>query len=369
MPGWRSSYSIPRGLPEYLIASEIVLFLEDIEAESARHAGNSRRGWSPTEQLHRWAGLFGPAPLSADLVHQVLDILRQRARHPRDELAYACREPLSRLIGVVLTHDFPRAAMPPGESLAECLAWSRNAGEALLVLTSACAEVSGARAHIEEPAPGSFGNWLRRLQPQRVGRETSLSLAHLRRLDLSEVRLPLADLHGANFKQTDLAYADLDGANLEKADLTAAKLARADLVGACLVDAIMHTVDLTEARLDEVDANGIDLSEALMVEACLSSARLAGADLADAALTSADLSNADLSHADLSRAICIGANFSGADLTGANLTMADLEGANLSDAVLSTANLRFTKLAEASCNAGTRWPAGFDHRRAGVEES
>jgi hypothetical protein len=57
-----------------------------------------------------------------------------------------------------------------------------------------------------------------------------------------------------------------------------------------------------------------------------------------------------------------GANLTGADLAGADLRGADLRGADLEGADLEGADLRGAKV-----DGRTRWPPGFDWRRAGAK--
>jgi hypothetical protein len=164
------------------------------------------------------------------------------------------------------------------------------------------------------------------------------------------------------------------------------------------------TVLSRDRRSDDqpLDLNGTDLRRAQLVGAHLertdfSGAHMEGAQLDDAhleraILVGANLTLAHLSHAHLERAILVGANLKavefygahlGAFLSGANLEWAglastNLEGADLSDtrlkeALLTGANLEKARLDKARLKGAwadetTRWPAGFDWRRAGVRQ-
>jgi hypothetical protein len=104
--------------------------------------------------------------------------------------------------------------------------------------------------------------------------------------------------------------------------------------------------------------------------------------LADAHLSSTQFRRATLLGADLRRANLIGAQLEGAVLIGADLTNArlqsavlrdaHLQGANLSGAQLQRADLRgaghdeATQWQDASYDAQTSWPDGFNHAAAGV---
>ncbi len=91
-----------------------------------------------------------------------------------------------------------------------------------------------------------------------------------------------------------------------------------------------------------LDLHAFGLSGVDLRHAYLAAVDFRGADLRGAGLIDADLRGADLRGADLRRAL-----LRGADLSGVNLSGADLRGAATSDQ--------------------TKWPKGFDWRRAGVK--
>lgn len=125
-------------------------------------------------------------------------------------------------------------------------------------------------------------------------------------------------------------------------------LAGADLAGAALSGADLHFAVLSEADLHDAD---------------LSSAAIQQADLAHADLRCANLQRADLRGADLR-----GSDLSGADLAGADLRDANLARANLGGARLGQALLAGVVLSDATYDARTTWPAGFNPRAYGAAE-
>ena len=140
---------------------------------------------------------------------------------------------------------------------------------------------------------------------------------------------------------------DLHGLSLRDANLQAADLRGADLSGAHLREAFLAEANLSGTRLDSANLLGANLD----------SANLSFAYLGNAFLGTAYLGDADLDHANLR-----GADLRTALLNRANLRTADLRGADLRAAVLDGADLR-----GARANDRTRWPAGFDWRRAGAK--
>jgi uncharacterized protein YjbI with pentapeptide repeats len=115
----------------------------------------------------------------------------------------------------------------------------------------------------------------------------------------------------------------------------------------------------------EVDENAFANSDDFL-RAYLQGAQLRGAMLGGADLFDTDLSNADLRGADLGQANLSSANLSNADLTGANLMGADLSDANLCGADLSNTNCIGADFHNATYNAHTIFPAGFDPQTTGA---
>ena len=199
------------------------------------------------------------------------------------------------------------------------------------------------------------------------GRQGSLT-----RFNLSGADLRLVDLAGANLTLANLSRADLQEANLSQADLRRADLNGANLRGA-QIDETTQIDDkwrlvweiVTQGAVGR-DLRGADLSGANLSGANLSGAKLREANLRGADLHKADLRKANLSWANLSWANLSETNLSGADLSGADLSWADLSGADLSGADLSGADLSWVNLSGAKYDISTRWPIGFNPKKAGA---
>ena len=105
-----------------------------------------------------------------------------------------------------------------------------------------------------------------------------------------------------------------------------------------------------------VDAHKVRVDQALVLARLDPAALIRAGLFRDANLEGADLEGADLGGADLG-----GADLGDADLGGANLGGADLGGANLGGA-----DLRGAYLGDATADADTIWPSGFDPAAKGV---
>ena len=143
------------------------------------------------------------------------------------------------------------------------------------------------------------------------------------------------------YRPTDVAHVDAHKVRVDQALI----LARFDPV------ALIRAGWMAGANLWGADLGGADLRGADLRGAYLGGANLAGADLRGADLGVADLWGADLGDANLRDADLWGAYLWGATLWGANLGGADLGGADLGDA---------------TADADTIWPSGFDPAAKGV---
>ena len=143
------------------------------------------------------------------------------------------------------------------------------------------------------------------------------------------------------YRPGDVAHVDAHKVRVDQALV----LARFDPV------ALIRAGWMAGADLGGADLGGADLRGADLRGAYLGGANLAGADLRGADLGVADLWGADLGDANLRDADLWGAYLWGATLWGANLGGADLGGADLGDA---------------TADADTIWPSGFDPAAKGV---
>src|ERR1700722_20243635 len=120
----------------------------------------------------------------------------------------------------------------------------------------------------------------------------NLTLAPLRRADLTGANLTEVDLSMADFTRADLRRADLRGANLTGALLRMADLTTADLRRANLTGTLLTEVDLTGANL-----SGTDLSRTRLFWAHLNKTNLYQTDLRGTQMSACGFADIDLSQA------------------------------------------------------------------------
>ena len=293
---------------EYLTARRIVDRVKQIHRKLQDSENDYDNDYDPRQALIAWATLCGPTAIDEYLFSFIVNQMQLQSP---DEVKQ-WQKTLGHLIEYLLVKGMPMEGLKNRPNFQEEMQQARNAEEALLALFNACGRVTEEIFPIQWPSREAFGNWLARLQGQRIDFEPMLVLDCLSFLDLQNCLLIHRDLGGANLQRANFAEANLRGANLQRANLEGANLQRANLVGANLRGANLRGANLRGANLRGAN---------------LEAANLAGANLAGANLARANLKGANLEWANLK-----GANLEWANLEWANLVGANLEGVNFKDA-------------------------------------
>ncbi|MCA2716989.1 pentapeptide repeat-containing protein [Microcystis sp. M169S2] len=288
---------------EYLTARRIVNRVKQIHKQLQDSENDYDNDYDPRQALITWATLCGPTAIDEYLFRFIVNQMQLQSP---DEVKQ-WQKTLGDLIEYLLVKGMPMEGLKNRPNFQEEMRQARNAEEALLAVFNACGRVTKEIFPIQWPSPEAFGNWLARLQGQRIDLEFMLVLDCLSFLDLQNRLLIHRDLGGANLERANLAEADIGGANLEGAYLEGA--------------------NLKGANLKEANLKGANLKGANLYGAILEGAILEGAILEEANLVGANLEGANLRWANLRWA-----NLYGANLVGANLAGAILEGANFIDA-------------------------------------
>ncbi|MFO0164586.1 MAG: pentapeptide repeat-containing protein [Microcystis sp.] len=324
---------------EYLTARRIVDRVKQIHRKLQDSENDYDNDYDPRQALIAWATLCGPTAIDEYLFSFIVNQMQLQSP---DEVKQ-WQKTLGHLIEYLLVKGMPMEGLKNRPNFQEEMQQARNAEEALLALFNACGRVTEEIFPIQWPSREAFGNWLARLQGQRIDFEPMLVLDCLSFLDLQNCLLIHRDLGGANLQRANFAEANLRGANLQRANLEGANLQRANLVGANLRGANLRGANLRGANL-----RGANLEAANLAGANLAGANLARANLKGANLEWANLKGANLEWANLVWANLVGANLRGANLRWANLEEANLEGANLEWANLVGANLEGVNFKDAN---------------------
>lgn len=351
---------IHKSFSDYLVARRIANGLRSLH-ESLVRARDLDEDFDEKDALAKWLAWCGPAPVDEHVFSFLQEEIRIRHERRTAEIA-DWQQTLCSLIDYAATYGLPTHGLETRPQLDAEVRQGRNAEEALLVVLSATARVTGSVSKIRWGSAEAFGILVSRLQHQRTGAANTLAFDCFDRLGLDNCILYAKDLLGANLSYSSLRFARLNLANLGGANLREANLGGANLSGANLRDAKLAGADLRDANLQDANLDGADLRDANLNGADLSGANLRGANLRDANLRDASLNeadlrstnlrdtnlkDADLRNADLSRADLRDANLGRANLSRANLSRADLRDADFADTKLSDVNLRGADLSGA----------------------
>jgi uncharacterized protein YjbI with pentapeptide repeats len=262
---------------EYLAARRVVRAMERVTREREGRDANPDQGWDEREALKHWAQVCGPGAMNpylhAFLVNEV------RLRPLADTLRIqGC---LTDLFGFVLRHGTPME-MIQSPSFRVASFQARNAEEALLAALNACARHTEQVSSIKHPEPTAFGAWLRRIQGQRSGGESSLASTCLSYLDLSNTVLHISDLYGADLSHSDLvdsrlSFACLSAADLVQTDFRGAKGSHVDFSRSNLNGANFEGAEFMSARFEGALMRGVRLTRAMLLGSDLRAAKLEGA--------------------------------------------------------------------------------------------
>ena len=334
---------------EYLTARRIVDRVKQIHKKLQDSENDYDNDYDPRQALIAWATLCGPTAIDEYLFSFVVNQMQLQSP---DEVKQ-WQKTLGHLIEYLLVKGMPMEKTNC-RNFQEEMRQARNAEEALLAVFNACGRVTEEIFPIQWPSPEAFGNWLARLQGQRIDFEPMFVLNCLSFLDLQNCLLIHRDLYRANLERANLERANLYGAylyganleraNLKGANLYMANLERANLYRAYLYRAYLYRAYLERAYLERANLYSANLERANLYmanleRANLERANLKRANLYEANLYGAYLAGAYLEGANLERANLYGANLEGANLERANLERANLKGANLEGANLERANL------------------------------
>jgi uncharacterized protein YjbI with pentapeptide repeats len=324
---------------EYLTARRIVDRVKQIHKKLQDSENDYDNDYDPRQALIAWATLCGPTAIDEYLFSFVVNQMQLQSP---DEVKQ-WQKTLGHLIEYLLVKGMPMEKTNC-RNFQEEMRQARNAEEALLAVFNACGRVTEEIFPIQWPSPEAFGNWLARLQGQRIDFEPMFVLNCLSFLDLQNCLLIHRDLYRANLERANLERANLYGAYLYGANLERANLKGANLYMANLYSANLERANLERANLYMANLERANLKRANLYEANLYGAYLAGANLYGAYLAGANLEGANLEGANLERANLERANLKGANLEGANLERANLEGAFLRGANFKDANVKGTIL-------------------------
>ncbi|MEZ5040305.1 MAG: pentapeptide repeat-containing protein [Saprospiraceae bacterium] len=321
---------------EYLTAARLVKLVSKIHQQVKLRQSDYDVGWDEKKALLTWLEVTGESPID----NYLLIFIRNEVKKQPVERLKEWQLTLSNLISFVLKNGLP--ILKHDETIKENWRVTRNAEEALLVILNSCAIQTKEISKINFPLDTSLGEWISKIQPQRLDGSNVIAFSCLSYLDINHQIFHLKDLFSVNLQGAKLQNAKLQNANLQYADLQNANLQNANLQGTNLQNADLQGAKLQNAKLQNTNLQNTNLQYANLL-----SANLQDADLQDANLQYANLQDADLQDADLQDAKLQYANLQYANLQNAKLQYANLQDANLQNAKLQYAKLQNAKLQNA----------------------
>jgi hypothetical protein len=229
---------------EYLTVRRMITEIEAIEEELAGYRNSQGLVWNEQECLRRWAVLCGAEAIDRYLFNWLWGEVRLQ---PVEQVK-KWQQLFCDLISYMLRQGMPMEKLD-GLTFLQMSQQSRNAEEALLVVLNICAIVTKKVSEIQWKTRESFGEWLSKLQGQRVDFNSTLTFGGLSYLDLANCILICKDLGWANLQGANLQGANLQGANLQEANLQEANLQGANLQGANLQGVNLQGANLQGANL------------------------------------------------------------------------------------------------------------------------
>jgi uncharacterized protein YjbI with pentapeptide repeats len=257
---------------EYLTALRIVRGIEGIVVQLNRRSTNPDDGYDSTEGLVRWVKLVGPAQMTP-YIHRFL--MREIQQRPHDDL-HRWKEHLSELLSQAIEKHMPMEKLG-GITFAEAVRQNNNASETLVIAVNACATVLRDAISLRLGSRVSFGSFIRRITPQRLGPSSPIVYEALSYFDFSGQSFDLADLYGA-----ELSYTKWDNAHMHYANFATANLTGASLSNAMMTEIDLQAANLTEATVYQSKVKGAKLRQAGFVGARLADTDISFSDVSDA---------------------------------------------------------------------------------------
>jgi len=358
---------------EYLVARRIVNAVIDIIDKLVLHDKDSTVGITEKDALIQLCKFFGPTPID----QYILDFLINEVAL-RTTKVDMLQTNIARLIAFTGAKGMPMESLDI-DKFNDMRTQSNNTEETLMAFHYACAIVTKNTIKVDWQSITNFGDWVKRIQGQRVEGKTRIIDKCLAWLDISNSQLAVSDfshgnmentnfsksiltvstffnseLSGADFTLSQLNRVDFENTNLDNLDFVRARLYRANFS-----KVILTNVNFTRARLEETNLASTMISTANFDDARLLETNFRGAIIKDTSFDNTEIDRADFMfaqlrnmdfsssiltevkfcEADLKGAKFNGANLSSSDLRNANLEMADFQGAYLAGAKFEGARL------------------------------
>jgi len=287
---------------EYLTSARLIRGIEKIVMHRHRRAIDPDDGFDLGDALGHWAGLAGPAPITGYIQKFLIREMEQREK---DELI-EWQKVLTELASVAIDRHFPMEKIG-AHAFYNSFRSDVNASVALFVALNACSRACGITAKLSFSDATSFGTFLRRVVPQRLGPQNPPLYSALSYLDFTGQCMDLVDLWQADLNHTVWLRAKVNLANFGFNDISNAVFYGAVLNGSRFQGKTMRNIDFAKADLKDVDFARATISDSKFLFA-----NLVATDFEDAELIDCDFGDAIFEKSNINKIKSIsGCNFDG----------------------------------------------------------
>jgi uncharacterized protein YjbI with pentapeptide repeats len=240
---------------EYLTAARLTRGIERINVGRKRHLKDPDDGIDIADALMQWARLTGPASMSS----YIQTFLKREIARRNISQVLEWHETLSELVEASMDRHLPIDRLEAATFL-KMFRLDANGTCSLLIALNACAIVVNKSTKIKFESESSFGTYLRRICPQRIGPINPPLYSALSYLDLSGQCLDMSDFYGANiqftiWKKAKVHFANFDLAKINAVDFTEARLSWSRFNSNELIDTKFENADLSEVSFQDANFN------------------------------------------------------------------------------------------------------------------
>lgn len=299
---------------EYLTACRLVHGIERIVKQRKRRKESADDGEDIVDSLAFWARLTGPAEMTFYLKKF---LSREIARLEPKEIE-GFFEVLVELVEHCIEKSMPMDRVG-NVGYKDAVRYDSNSSASLVVALNSCAVVLDRSIKIKYMSEISFGNFIKRICPQRSGPTSPVVYSSLSYLDFSGQCMDMIDLYGANLEKTTWNNCNAHFANFASCDF---------------LDSDFYGAKLNWSRFSNSGFKNCIFRHADLTEAIFSSARV----------YDSDFGQSDLRSSSFDGAVLRGCNFVQSDIKKSSFSSAEFEGCDFSGAYVLKSDRKLINL-------------------------
>ncbi|WP_252241935.1 pentapeptide repeat-containing protein [Clostridium sp. ZBS18] len=292
---------------EYLVAKRIIrgirIIVDQIDARE-KDIDEGLNGWSYKEALKSWFEICGPTNID----EYTLAFVKNEIKLKSIETISKWQKRVENLLNYTFKVGIPFDALTKRLSYFEEIKQSRNSEETLFIILNCFSAITRQSYNLEYPTKMYFGEWIKKLQGQRVSGDNPLFFEHINFMNIEECFLHGQDLYGIKIQNTTATGIRSTYTNLVKSRLSYVDFSNSHFWGSLFSDANINNVRFKVSIL-----NYANFRKSKLINVDFNNASLVGANFESAKLTNVKFNNANLTDVNFNDAI-----FDNVDFTGAN---------------------------------------------------